>query len=243
MQTKQSARKAPTDVLSRYVLDSLSYASNTIVNRRRRLLRETRRMIARDGLENFSVRRLCDSANVAPRTLYNAFGFRERLIALAIREGYDIWAATTDYDTDSSTLVGLLDRTIALNQQNLIARNSAAAICAIYFQPGIDKNVWEMVQDMTLGVIKEWMTELSKRNEVKDGTNIDHFAAAMAHMQFATIHNWCCGRLSDEDYIPRFVESMLWLIIGASRGSTEAEAREFLTYIHSEQRLPPVFQS
>lgn len=231
-----------TDALSMYVLESLSYTSQPIIERRRRLLRETRRMIARDGIENFSIRRLCKSANVAPKTLYNAFGFRERLIALAIREGFDVWVATAEFDSDPHSLVGLLDRTIALNRQNLRARNYAAAMSAIYFQPGIDQSVWEIMQDMTLSVIKPWMIELSGRDELREGFNVSHFAAAVAHLQFATIQDWANGRLGDEHYILRLVENTLLLIVGASRGETEAEASRFLQHICSEQSFPPVLQ-
>src|SRR5438094_204527 len=63
-----------------------TYSSPAIRARRRRILEETRRMIAEDGLLNFNMNELCKRAGVAKRTLYNAFQTREQLIAIAIAE-------------------------------------------------------------------------------------------------------------------------------------------------------------
>ena len=82
------------------------------------------------------MRELSKRANVAPKTLYNAFGDRDRLMGLAIREVYDALRQNVKFKTSDRTLPGLLDRAMMLNCGNLKARNYARAVATIYFAPG-----------------------------------------------------------------------------------------------------------
>ena len=65
--------------LSAHPDKQLVYSSPSIHERRRRILREARRLLAESGLEKFSIRTLCKRADVAQRTLYNAFHNRDRI--------------------------------------------------------------------------------------------------------------------------------------------------------------------
>src|SRR3954453_14424586 len=64
------------------------YDSVLMHERRQRILAETRRVIEEHGIENLSMRELCKRANVAQRTLYNAFGSKDLIVGLAIRDTY-----------------------------------------------------------------------------------------------------------------------------------------------------------
>jgi AcrR family transcriptional regulator len=217
---------------------ALLYASAPIMARRKRLLRETRRLIAMDGYKNFSVRRLCQQADVAPRTLYNAFHDKDRLIALAIREAFDEFNNGVHYRTDPNTLSGVLDRTLGVNERNFHVRNYAHAICTIYFAPGTSKDVWKTLQDMSLSGTLQWMSILKSTGQVQPWVNIDHFADTMANLQYATINDWCLGRLSDEQYLPRIAEGMLLLIVGAMRDQAREESEKFLFELKESGEIP-----
>jgi AcrR family transcriptional regulator len=217
---------------------ALLYASPTIIARRKRLLREARRLIAMDGYENFSVRRLCQQADVAPRTLYNAFNNKDRVIALAIREAFDEFNNGVQYKTDPNTLSGVLDRTLAVNQRNFRVRNYARAICTIYFAPGTSRDVWKTLQDMSLAGTLQWMSILKSTGQVQPWVNVDHFADTMANLQYATINDWCLGRLSDEQYLPRIAEGMLLLIVGAMKDQAREESEKFLCDLNDSGEIP-----
>lgn len=225
-------------VLDAHPEKPLLYSSPLILDRRRRLLKEARRMIAEGGLENFSVRRLCIRAEVAQRTLYNAFHNKDRVIALAIREAYDEFNAHVRYKTDQDTLAGVLDRTISINRRNFRVRNYTAAVVAIYFGPTTPRDVWGTLQEMSLNRIQEWMTVLRRDSHLRPWVNIEHFADAMANLQYATINDWCLGRLSDEDYLRRLTENMLLLIIGSVQGEVRAEAEAYLEELRRTGELP-----
>ncbi|WBH17776.1 TetR/AcrR family transcriptional regulator [Sphingomonas radiodurans] len=209
----------------------LLYFSPMILARRRRLLKEARHMIAEGGLDGFSIRKLCQHAGVAQRTLYNAFQNKDRLIALAIREAFDEFQAYVLTGTDRESLQGWLSRTIAINRRNFRVRNYTKAVCAIYFAPTTPRDVWGTLQDMSLRGNGEWFAK--RRADIHPWIDLDHFGHSMANVQYATINDWCLGRLTDEEYLPRLAENMLLLLIGVVHGTLAEEAAEYLTAIRN----------
>ncbi|NML94523.1 TetR/AcrR family transcriptional regulator [Novosphingobium olei] len=229
---------APRDLLDAHPDKPLLYVSPLILERRRRLLREARQMIADGGIENFSVRELCRRAEVAQRTLYNAFHTKDRVIALAIREAYDAYNDHVRYRTEPHTLDGMLDRTIAINRRNFRVRNYTRAVVAIYFAPGTPRDVWETLRDMSVGWVTGWVEALKARGDLQPWVSAEHFATTMANLQYATINNWTLGRLSDVEYLPHLIERMLLLLIGAVRGQVREEARTHLIEIKRTGQIP-----
>lgn len=125
-----------------------TYDSVTMAERRQRILYEVRKLVNEEGLEGFSMREISKRANVAPKTLYNAFGDRDRLIGCAIREVYDAVRQNVQFRTSDRTLEGLLDRAIVLNRGNLKARNYAQAVATIYFSPSTNPYLRSLLQEM-----------------------------------------------------------------------------------------------
>src|SRR5258708_5157752 len=124
------------------------YASPAIVERRRRILKETRKMIAEVGVQGFSVRELCVRSHVALRTLYNAFHSKDRLIAIAIREAYDDVERSIEYTTSAETLEGIINRLTFINTRNMGARNYTKAVASLYFAPDVGEDIWLALQHM-----------------------------------------------------------------------------------------------
>lgn len=207
----------------------LLYFSPMIIARRRRLLKETRHMIAEGGLEAFSIRKLCREAGVAQRTLYNAFQNKDRLIALAIREAFDEYQAYVQAGSDAGSLSGLLSRTIAINRRNFRVRNYTKTICALYFAPSTPRDVWQTLQNMSLTGNRAWLDR--HRGDLQPWIDVATFADTLASAQYSTINDWCLGRLSDADYLPRLAETMLILFVGALRGAIAEEAQGYLESI------------
>lgn len=216
----------------------LLYSSPLIIERRRRLLRETRHMIAEEGLEGFSVRKLCTRAGVAQRTLYNAFHNKDRLIALAIREAYDEFHRYVRYKTDKNALAGVLDRLISVNRRNFRVRNYTRAVVSIYFSPTTPRDIWQTLQDMSLIRMREWLTFVRESGQMEPWVNIEHLSDLIANMQYAVINDWCNERIPDDEYLVRLVEGMLLLVIGSMRGALHEEARDFLQELQRTGTVP-----
>lgn len=217
---------------------SLSYSSEQIINRRRRLLTEARRMIAEGGLESFSIRKLCQRADVAQRTFYNAYESKDRLIALAIREAYDDFQKFISYRTDPLTLEGAIDRTLSTNRRNFKVRNYTKTIVSIYFSPTTSNDIWKTIQDMAQTAWTEWFKFLQEKGLLKDWAKPDRVAHEMANLQWSIISDWCLGRLDDEEYLPALFTATLTLLIGATKGEVNAQAEDMLTAFHATGELP-----
>lgn len=207
----------------------LLYLSPMILARRRRLLKEARHMIAEEGLDGFSIRKLCQRAGVAQRTLYNAFQNKDRLIAFAIREAYDEYSAYVRSSTDYNSLAGLLTGVIAINRRNFRVRNYTKAVCALYFSPNTSRDVWETLQDMSLSGSRTWLN--IHQGSLQPWVDLEHLANAIANVLYATINDWALGRLSDAEYLPRMAENTLLLITGAAKDDLAKEAQRYLATI------------
>lgn len=218
--------------------NTLVYASPLIQERRRRILKETRRLIAQKGLANFSVRELCHQADIAQRTLYNHFSSKERAAAFAIKEAFDEIRYHVHFKTEATTIEGMIDRAIAINTRNLRARNYALAVVTIYFSPSTTDDVWEVLQKMGTGGITILLESLAANGQIEPWADIEEVALTFSNTSFAIINEWCLGRLSDAAYIRRVVDALLLLLCGACRGKARETAMRILQDIRRTGELP-----
>src|SRR5262245_5568967 len=105
------------------ISNGLTYRSAPIVERRKRILHEARLLIAKVGHENFSVRELARRANVAQKTLYNAFGSKEAIVTSAIVQYARDLRDTVERDQVHPSLETTLERMIHINSRNLHKRS------------------------------------------------------------------------------------------------------------------------
>ena len=221
------------------------YSSASIQERRQRILMETRRMIADVGINGFSVRTLCKNADVAQRTLYNAFQNKDRLIALAIREAYEDVNRHIRYRTSAETLEGIIDRLIAVNTRNLKARNYTKAVVSLYFSPTIGEDVWLALRQMVFLNLRRWLDRLARDGMLQPWIALDEAASDIANIEYSVINDWAVGRLPDADYVRRLVVAVLTYAIGITRGEEHDKAVAMITVIRGGGTLPefpkPVF--
>ena len=209
-----------------------------MAERRRRILHETRKLINEEGLEGFSMRELSKRADVAPKTLYNAFGDRDRLIGLAIREMFDALRYNVKFKTSDKTLSGLLDRAIVLNRGNLKARNYAKAVATIYFAPGTNSELRDILQEMAVGKTSEWLADLRTKGQLHDWVDIEHLTRHMANMEYALILDWATGRVRDAEYLFRFAEIVLFSALAATRGEVYESAQAMMVRMAETREVP-----
>ena len=226
------------DILAPHPDKQLVYSSTMIHERRQRILHETRKMIAEDGLEGFSIRTLCRRADVAQRTLYNAFHSKDRLIALAIRETYEGVNSYIRYRTSAETLEGIVDRLMSVNRRNLKARNYTQAVTSIYFSANTSEDVWNALREMVYLNLRQWLDRVVRDDELQPWANLQEVAENFANVEYAVINDWARGRISDEDYVRRLIRAVLSLAAGVTRGATQTQANQMLEQITRTGELP-----
>ncbi|SFR89314.1 TetR/AcrR family transcriptional regulator [Sphingomonas jatrophae] len=202
---------------------SLTYASPAILARRRRILEETRALIEEQGISNFSMNELCKRADVAKRTLYNAFQTRERLIAAAIQEYFLEYLGRITYKSQPGTLQRNIERIVAVGRRNRKIRNYIRAIMAVYFSPDVNSDIWNAMHSVAVESNLEWIRNLARRRQLQPWVDVDGLANDIVRYEYATIHDWARGLLQDDQLVPRLVNSYLTFMAGATRGAARDE--------------------
>ena len=216
-----------------------TYSSPAIRARRQRILEETRRMIAEDGLVNFNMNELCKRADVAKRTLYNAFQTREQLIAIAISEYFQEYVDRIPYSGPAGTLQHNLERLISVTRRNVRIRNYIRAIMSIFFSAEVGSNIWETMQGMAAKPTLEWLNNLAARRQLQPWVDTDSLANDLVRLEYAVVNDWSLGRIGDDELTPHLLLSVLTFMAGATRGAANTEIRDTIRQIQ-EKGVPPV---
>ncbi|MGE4322456.1 MAG: TetR/AcrR family transcriptional regulator [Sphingobium sp.] len=217
-----------------YALGGMTNSSKAMFERRRRILSVTTRMIETEGLEGFNIRALSDRAKVAPRTIYNAFGSKEGLMALAISRSFTRFHERIGYDARADTIEGVMDRWLTAVLRNLENRNFPRAVTALYFSPTAHPMIREAIEKLGANAFRGWFDRLFLERQLDRGVSVDLLARDMSNLQFAILHEWCSGSLSDEGLAPRLVESGLIHLSGVTRGAARTDVRAYLTDLRGD---------
>jgi hypothetical protein len=86
--------------------------------------------------------------------------------------------------------------------------------------------------------ITELLESLAANGEIEEWADIEEVALTFSNTSFAIINEWCLGRLSDENYLRRVVDSLLFLLCGVCRGEARATAQRHLSEIRKTGKLP-----
>lgn len=221
---------------------SLTYSSPAIRDRRRRILEETRNLIAEQGIGDFSMHELCKRAGVAKRTLYNAFQTRERLIAVAIQDYFKEYLERLSYRAPIGTLQRNVERIVAVTRRNRKIRNYIRAIMAIYFSSEVNPDLWRALHNMGTEANLEWIRRLQSRRQLQPWIRAEELADDIIRYEYATINEWARGQIADDEIVPRLVLSYLTFMAGATRGAARTEIIEMINAV-TEQGVDVVMQA
>ncbi|MDB5869866.1 MAG: regulatory protein TetR [Polaromonas sp.] len=217
--------------------DNFVYSSARMFERRRRILDETRKLIAELGYDGFSIRDVCKRAEVAPHTIYKAFGSKEALVALAIRHYYQSFAETQHYQHSTSTLQGVLERLIINNIHMRGMRQYVSALVGIYFSQTADSELRVATMHTALTSLDHWAVALREGGHIRRGITNEGFIRGIVSALFCVVLDWCRGDISDDDFIFRKMEVLLIYATGATRGEAQKQIGSSLTDILGPRRL------
>ena len=206
-----------------------NYSSPVILERRRRILEETRRVIAEQGLAGFSMDELCKRAGVAKRTLYNAFQNREHLIAVAIQDYFEGFANRIQVGERGGTLKHLLDRvTLVVNRSKQIV-NYNRALMAVYHSPDVNPEIWTTIHQIGTETFRPYIESLAADRQLQRWIDPAQLIEDLTRYRFAAGNDWCNGRIPVDDYLALLLRGMLSMLVGATRGATRRELEAILS--------------
>lgn len=218
-------------------MSAMTRGSPAMFARRRRILREARRMMIEDGADAMGMRELATRSEVSLRTLYNAFGSKEALIVAAVRQYYDkflhaLSQARTTYDFD-----WVLSTLVATNLRNQQLRDYLSALISMYFSVTADQTIRIELRRAAAGFIGPWLELVQARRQLRRGTDITRSISHIASLQYALNQEWLTGELSDEELVPCVLQAVLTYLAGIVCGAALERIDEILNDINGPMTL------
>jgi AcrR family transcriptional regulator len=202
-------------------------------DRRRRILEETRRAIEEGGIETLSVRTLCERAGIAQRTLYNAFGSKDRVVGLAIRDHYLAQIGRMKFANREDSIEGVAERLARVAQRAVRQRNYLKAILDVYFSPVPHPDIVDVTRELALGNVMPWLQRLQAQGQVNLQLPVDEVARNMAELVLLVMRRWTVGEITGAAMQDRVLRGFLTLAAGATVGKAQSGALELLAGIRS----------
>lgn len=212
-------------------------SSSAMVARRRRILSETRKMIAQAGIDALSMRALAAQAGVSLRTLYNAFGSKEALIAAAIRQYYDKFLRAISEDRDPYDFAFVIDTVIATNLRNRQIRPYLAALIGQYFQHSSDPAIRLELRRVASGFALPWLEVTRARGQLRPGADMDRIVWNLSSLQYAINQEWHAGALPDADFLPAILDGLLSYLAGVTCGEAHGQVTTLMDDLHGGRRI------
>lgn len=214
---------------------ALVYRSDNIVERRTRILREARKMIVHGGLAGFSVRELAQRAGIAQKTLYNAFGSKENVIALAIRQYMDDFNTRMTTSFERGTLEERLERLIKVHSRNVQIRPYTTAIMGVYNSFTAAPAVRSVIRHVSEEGLRPFATRVETSHQFAPGVTADAFIKLQTTNGYATLTDWCLGEIPDDRLVDHITENFLCGVVSSTTGEIRNEAQRWLEDLR-EQR-------
>lgn len=208
--------------------DNLVYGSKRIFERRVRILEETQKLIAEKGFEKFRMRELCSRAEVAPHTIYKAFGSKERLIALAIRHQFESFETKYPLKYPRRSLEGVLERVIIGHATMLGMKEYVKAVISIYFSLTVDDDLREAAAYNVILTLLPWAKNLQQQGHLRGGLTADDLIEQIIRLKFTVSLDWARDAISDDMFLEKKVLAVLNSAAGLTCGDSYTEISNYL---------------
>ncbi|KQZ73757.1 hypothetical protein ASE06_15580 [Sphingopyxis sp. Root214] len=205
------------------------YKSNRILERRDRILRVARKMLAESGAEELSVRELCKRAGIAQKTLYNAFGSKDHVITLAVQQYTSKFTSSVVYKFPQDTLDGQIERLIKIHSRNTQLRAYTTAIMSVYNSPHSDRELRNTVREMSIRSYGPFIEFLAAEKALRPGVEVDHILASLTTSTYSNLTDWCIGDIADDKLVERVCEGFLMIISSSTDGDPQKMAVRWLS--------------
>lgn len=215
-----------------FALGNMTNSSQAMFDRRRRILDEARKMIGREGLEGFNIRDLCERAGVASRTLYYAFDSKENIIALAIKGYFEAFDRKIGIGDGLSSFDGALAHQVTTTLRNQDIPNYLRAVAALYFSPSLHPDIRRVMLEIGTRSWRPWLQAVGLRRQLRRGVQVDRLLLDLSNLQFAKVHEWGLGELSDEAFLDRTLDAVLLLLLGGTKGAALKDVRGSYEQLH-----------
>lgn len=213
-----------------------SYDSANMNARRKRILAQARAMIAEEGYQAFNVRALAKRAGVAQRTLYNAFGSKDYIIATAIQQYHADFHSKLRDKYPAETLIGRLERLLKVRKRELEIKNYTAAIMQVYNSEQSDSVIRHQFRDIMRRSLRPLVDTIVRMEFFAPGVTPEQFTERVITCNYASLSDWCNGTVADDYMLRDAAETFLIVLVGMTTSAIQVEGNVWLADIRSDGR-------
>lgn len=141
--------------------------SEAMFDRRRRIIQVARQIVSEEGLEAFNMRALAHRAEVSTKTIYNAFGSKEMVIALVIHAYFEEFRTTKEFRGNATSFGGALERNLASTLRAAQSPNYVRALITLFFSPTIHPAIHAVLIELTSRYWSPWLQGLEARRALR----------------------------------------------------------------------------
>ncbi len=198
------------------------YISDSILERRRRMLDVAKAMIAEGGRDGFTIRELGRRANVSVTTIYATYGDKEGLIAASIQDYYD--GLPVARARQATSVPGLLLATDMSCEAILANKPYARQYAELYFSGTLDGRIYRVIQETATSAAGQfpWLQKAVRDGDVIPGLDGEQIMGVLANQRMVVLHDWAQGRIADENLATQIKIAFLIVSRGFTRGPTQA---------------------
>lgn len=215
-------------------LSNMVNSSEAMFDRRRRILREARKMISSGGLDEFNMRDLGKRADVSTRTIYNAFGSKETVIALSIHAYFEKFMAHIRFSDDAWSFEGALARQVTSTLRDVDIPHYMKAVTTLYFSPTLHPDIRTVLLDLASRPWVAWLGGLQALRQLEKHVDIADLMIDLSNLQYAKLQEWCLGTLDDDAFLQKTLSGILLMLAGATSGKARTNVREAFVNIQSD---------
>jgi AcrR family transcriptional regulator len=215
-------------------LKNMVKSSPAMLDRRWRILSEARRIISADGPAGFNMRDLGKRADVSTKTLYNAFGSKETLIALAILSYFEKFMAHVHFEEPATTFEGALYRQTTSTLRDVEFPNYMRAIVELYFSATAHADICDVLTNIAVRSWIPWLNGLGADGQLGADVDVTALLVDMANIQYGRILEWCKGGIDDEAFVRNTLVGILPLLAGALSGDAADQANAALGLVRND---------
>lgn len=186
-----------------------------------RILSVTSRLVAELGAEKMTMRHIAAASQVAAGTLYNRFGTKDHLVAVAIADYFErsIQAVMAAHSANKTPLQKLRHGLQVLAAEILGAQMFARALMSTCFKIDNDRQM----PDRLLGLVRQtWralVDEMVQQRALKPWVDVALVVEEISDRTFGVVMRWAQRGFSDAELEPRLVFAVLTVLAAVSRGA------------------------
>lgn len=216
------------------------YASASMRERRARIAAAARALIVERGVENFAMSDVAARAGVSDKTLYNAVGNKQRLVAQAVAE-YQRQLADEARPHPGDTLEEIVASLEATGRQLMTERGWAEAIAHLYFAPDIDPETYASLQGVARTHVEPTLAIFAARDQLDERVDTKLLSQLFTNVAYSLVHDWALGRVADEAFPLHIAIALLGAVSFAARPEARRQIEPLMDRIGARlATIPPV---